>query len=128
MLAEPFQDLLVVHEPVQRAQEEGVEWQVTHLLQLEVSAEMLQPPGALDRRLQGLQGFAVLPQVGRQVLREEGETVHTSVTQETEKTFVLIILLQFFFLFFFQMGMRPQVKLSWSCYEEDPNCASTVQS
>lgn len=34
------------------------------------------------------------------MLREEGETVHTSVTQETEKTFVLIILLQFFFLFF----------------------------
>lgn len=104
VLAEPFQDLLVVHEPVQRAQEEGVEWQVTHLLQLEVSAEMLQPPGALDRRLQGLQGFAVLPQVGRQVLREEGETVHTSVTQETEKTFVLIILLQFFFLFFSRWG------------------------
>lgn len=78
VLAEPFQDLLVVHEPVQRAQEEGVEWQVTHLLQLEVSAEMLQPPGALDGRLQRLQGFAVLPQVGCQVLGEEGETVLVS--------------------------------------------------
>lgn len=41
MLAQPLQDLLVVHEPVQRAQEEGVEGQVAHLLQLEVSAEML---------------------------------------------------------------------------------------
>lgn len=101
VLAEPLQDLLVVHEPVQRAQEEGVEWQVTHLLQLKVSAEMLQPPGALDGRLQCLQGFTVLPQVGRQVLREEGETVHTSVTQETvhtSVTFVLIILLQLFYL------------------------------
>lgn len=71
MLAQPLQDLLVVHEPVQRAQEEGVEGQVAHLLQLEVSAEMLQPPGALDGGLQGLQGLAVLPQMGRQVLRDE---------------------------------------------------------
>lgn len=78
VLAEPLQDLLVVHEPVQRAQEEGVEWQVTHLLQLEVSAEMLQPPGALDGRLQRLQGFAVLPQVCCQVLGEEGEAVLVS--------------------------------------------------
>lgn len=72
VLAEPLQDLLVVHEPVQRAQEEGVERQVTHLLQLKVSAEMLQPPGALDGVLQGLQGLAVLPKVSGQVLRAEG--------------------------------------------------------
>jgi hypothetical protein len=71
VLAQPLQDMLIVHEPVQRAQEEGVERQVTHLLQLEVSAEMFQPPRALDGGLQGLQGLTVLPQVGRQVLREE---------------------------------------------------------
>lgn len=73
VLAQPLQDLLVVHEPVQRAQEEGVERQVTHLLQLEVSAEVFQPPGALDGGLQGLQGLAVLPEVGCQVLREEAD-------------------------------------------------------
>lgn len=68
VLAEPLQDLLVVHEPVQRAQEEGVEWQVAHLLQLEVSAQVLQPPGAPDAGLQRLQGLAVLPQVSGQLL------------------------------------------------------------
>lgn len=71
VLAEPLQDLLVVHEPVQRAQQEAVERQVAHLLQLEVPAEVLQPPGAADGGLQGLQGLAVLPQVGRQVLRRK---------------------------------------------------------
>lgn len=78
VLAQPLQDLFVVHEPVQRAEEKGVEWQVTHFLQLEVSAEMFQPPGALDGVLQGLQGLAVLPQVGCQVLREEAVTVLVS--------------------------------------------------
>lgn len=68
MLAQPLQDLLVVHEPVQGAQEEGVERQVAHLLQLEVSAQVLQPPGALDAGLQGLQSLAVLPQVSGQLL------------------------------------------------------------
>lgn len=68
VLAQPLQDLLVVHEPVQRAQEEGVEGQVAHLLQLEVSAQALQPPGAPDAALQGLQSLAVLPQVSRQRL------------------------------------------------------------
>lgn len=68
VLAQPLQDLLVVHEPVQRAQQEGVERQVAHLLQLEVSAQVLQPPGAPDARLQRLQGLAVLPQVHSQLL------------------------------------------------------------
>lgn len=68
VLAQPLQDLLVVHEPVQRAQEEGVERQVAHLLQLEVSAQVLQPPGAPDAGLQRLQGLAVLPQVRSQWL------------------------------------------------------------
>lgn len=75
MLAQPLQDLLVVHEPVQRAQEEGVERQVAHLLQLEVSAQVLQPPGAPDAGLQGLQSLAVLPQVSSQLLvraKDEG--------------------------------------------------------
>lgn len=68
VLAQALQDLLVVHEPVQRAQEEGVERQVAHLLQLEVSAQALQPPRAPDARLQRLQSFTVLPQVSRQLL------------------------------------------------------------
>lgn len=68
VLAQPLQDLLVVHEPVQRAQEEGVERQVAHLLQLEVSAQVLQPPGAPDAGLQRLQSLAVLPQVRSQGL------------------------------------------------------------
>lgn len=68
VLAQPLQHLLVVHEPVQRAQEEGVERQVAHLLQLEVSAQVLQPPRAPDAGLQRLQSLAVLPQVGSQVL------------------------------------------------------------
>lgn len=72
VLAQPLQDLLVVHEPVQRAQEEGVERQVAHLLQLEVSAQALQPPGAPDAGLQRLQSLAVLPQMHRQLL--VGET------------------------------------------------------
>lgn len=121
VLAEPLQDLLVVHEPVQRAQEEGVERQVTHLLQLKVSAEMLQPPGALDGVLQGLQGLAVLPKVSGQVLWEEGgcpgQHAHTSVTQMKETSVVHY----FTTVYFFQMGMRPQAKLSWSHYEKDPN-------
>lgn len=60
-----------MHEPVQRAQQEGVERQVAHLLQLEVSAQVLQPPRAPDARLQRLQSLAVLPQVGRQLLGGE---------------------------------------------------------
>lgn len=68
VLAQTLQDLLVVHEPVQGAQEEGVERQVAHLLQLEVSAQVLQPPGAPDAGLQRLQGLAVLPQVSSQLL------------------------------------------------------------
>lgn len=68
VLAQPLQDLLVVHEPVQWAQEEGVERQVAHLLQLEVSAQVLQPPRTPDAGLQRLQRLAVLPQVGSQVL------------------------------------------------------------
>lgn len=68
VFAQSLQDLLVVHEPVQRAQEEGVERQVAHLLQLEVSAQALQPPGAPDARLQRLQRLAVLPQVSSQLL------------------------------------------------------------
>lgn len=68
VLAQTLQDLLVVHEPVQGAQEEGVERQVAHLLQLEVSAQVLQPPGAPDAGLQRLQSLAVLPQVSSQLL------------------------------------------------------------
>lgn len=68
VFAQSLQDLLVVHEPVQRAQEEGVERQVAHLLQLEVSAQALQPPGAPDAGLQRLQRLAVLPQVSSQLL------------------------------------------------------------
>lgn len=68
VLAQALQDLLVVHEPVQRAQEEGVERQVAHLLQLKVSAQVLQPPRAPDAGLQGLQRLAVLPQLGSQLL------------------------------------------------------------
>lgn len=68
VLAQALQDLLVVHEPVQRAQEEGVERQVAHLLQLKVPAQVLQPPRAPDAGLQGLQRLAVLPQVGSQLL------------------------------------------------------------
>ena len=60
-----------MHEPVQRAQEEGVERQVAHLLQLEVSAQALQPPGAPDAGLQRLQSLAVLPQMRRQLLAGE---------------------------------------------------------
>lgn len=63
MLAEPLQHLLVVHEAVQRAQQEGVEGQVADLLQLKVPAEVLQPPGAPDAGLQHLQRLAVLPEV-----------------------------------------------------------------
>lgn len=75
VLAQPLQDLLVVHEPVQRAQEEGVERQVAHLLQLEVSAEELQAPGAPDGVLQRLQRLAMLPEVRCQVLvGQEGES------------------------------------------------------
>lgn len=70
VLAQPLQDLLVVHEAVQRAQEEGVERQVAHLLQLEVSAQVLQPPGAPDAGLQRLQSLAMLPQVRSQWLLE----------------------------------------------------------
>lgn len=102
VLAQPLQDLLVVHEPVQRAQEEGVQRQVTHLLQLEVSAEMFQPPGALDGGLQCLQGLAVLPQVGCQVLREEADgpvsTCPPAGCVKTRETFVLTILHGLFFV------------------------------
>lgn len=68
VLAQALQHLLVVHEPVQGAQQEGVERQVAHLLQLEVSAQVLQPPGAPQAGLQRLQSLAVLPQVSRQLL------------------------------------------------------------
>lgn len=68
VLAQPLQDLLVVHEPVQGAQQEGVERQVAHLLQLEVSAQVLQPPGAPDAGLQRLQSLPMLPQVSSQLL------------------------------------------------------------
>lgn len=44
VLAEPLQDLLVVHEAVQRPQQEDVERQVAGLLQLKVPAEGLQVP------------------------------------------------------------------------------------
>lgn len=87
VLAQPLQDLLVVHEPVQRAQEEGVKRQVADLLQLEVPAHGLQPPRAPDARLQRLQGFAVLPQVSRQLLvgaRDRCACIPPSLTPETK--------------------------------------------
>lgn len=87
VLAQTLQDLLVVHEPVQGAQEEGVEWQVAHLLQLEVSAQVLQPPGAPDAGLQRLQSLAVLPQVSSQLLvgaKDKGEAGRGVLLSGTE--------------------------------------------
>lgn len=63
VFAEALQDQLVVHEAVQRAQEEDVEWQVADLLQLKVTAQRLQPPRAPARPLQLQQGLGLLLQV-----------------------------------------------------------------
>lgn len=81
VLAQALQQPLVVHEPVQRAQQEGVERQVAHLLQLEVPAQVLQPPRAPDAGLQRLQSFAVLPQVNRQLLGWAGRQVRMRPTR-----------------------------------------------
>lgn len=52
MLAQALQDLLVVNETVERSQDEDVQWDVAHFLQLEVSAQILHPTGRLARLLQ----------------------------------------------------------------------------
>lgn len=69
MFAQTLQDLLVVNEAVQRPQDEDSEGDVTDLLQLEVSAEGLQPPGRFARLVELQQDFRLLAQVGCQGLR-----------------------------------------------------------
>lgn len=63
MFAQALQDLLVVNEAVQRPQNKDVEGNVADLLQLEVSAETLQPSGRLARLLKLQQDFRLLAQV-----------------------------------------------------------------
>lgn len=63
MFAQALQDLLVVNEAVQRPQNKDVEGNVADLLQLEVSAETLQPSGRLARLLKLQQDFRLLTQV-----------------------------------------------------------------
>lgn len=45
VFAQTLQDLLVVHEAVQRPQDEDVQGDVADFLQLEIPAESLQPAG-----------------------------------------------------------------------------------
>lgn len=69
VFAQTLQDLLVVHEAVQRPQDEDVQGDVADLLQLEIPAESLQPAGRPARLLQLQQNFRLLVQVRRQGLR-----------------------------------------------------------
>lgn len=63
VFAQALQDLLVVHEAVERAQEEDVERQVACLLQLKVATQRLQSPRAPARPLQLQQSLRVLLKV-----------------------------------------------------------------
>ena len=68
VFAEALQDLLVMHEAVQGPEDEHVEGDVAHLLQLKVPDQHLQAPGAPARLLQLHQGLRVLLEVGCQWL------------------------------------------------------------
>ena len=68
VLAEALQDLLVVREAVQRAQQEHVEGDVAHLLQLKVPAHVLQPAGGPARLVQVHQGLRLALEVSCQGL------------------------------------------------------------
>ena len=63
VFAQALQDLLVVDEAVQGAQDEDVQGDVADLLQLKVPAETLQPAGGPARLLQLQQDFRLLVQV-----------------------------------------------------------------
>lgn len=73
VFAEALQDLFIVHEAVQRPQEEDVERQVTDLLKLKVSAQTLQLSGRATRPLQLQQRLRMLLQMSRQQLRSQRE-------------------------------------------------------
>lgn len=68
VFAQALQDLLVVTEAVQRPQDEDIEGDVAHLLQLKVPAETLQPVGPPGCLLQLQQHFRLLMQVCSQGL------------------------------------------------------------
>lgn len=76
VFAEALQDLFIVHEAVQRPQEEDVEWQVTDLLKLKVSAQTLQLSGRATRPFQLQQRLWMLLKMSCQQLRSQRETVN----------------------------------------------------
>lgn len=71
VLAQPLQDELVVHEALDGLEQEGVEGQVAHLLQLKLLVDRLQ-------LLQSLGGFLQLRQHLVVLLQEAGELLGTN--------------------------------------------------
>lgn len=51
MFTQPLQDLFVMHEAMQRSQEDDVERQIANLLELKVSTQNLQLAGGATRLL-----------------------------------------------------------------------------
>ena len=74
VFAQALQDLLVVQQPVQRAQQEDGEGHVAHLLELKVSAQPLQLPRGPARLLQLQQHLRLLLQVSGHLLQTERDT------------------------------------------------------
>lgn len=72
VLAQPLQDELVVHEALDGLEQEGVEGQVAHLLQLKLLVDRLQ-------LLQSLGGFLQLRQHLVVLLQEAGELLGTNM-------------------------------------------------
>lgn len=87
VLAQPLQDELVVHEALDGLEQEGVEGQVAHLLQLKLLVDRLQLLQSLGGFLQLRQHLVVLLQEAGELLGTDTETMKPSspvITSEKE--------------------------------------------
>lgn len=80
MLAQSLQDELVVHEALDGLQQEGVEGQVAHLLQLKLFVDHLQLLQPLGGLLQFCQHLVVLLEEAGELLQTKGNSSHFEPT------------------------------------------------